>query len=160
MEIKPVNEGTPQFQNFYLRNITCNGAAKGIFVRGIPEMHVKNIWIENAVLQADEGIDIQEASNINLNNVTMLSRNTNPVAYVLNSDNINITNLKYKDSADVLAIVQGERTKNVNILNTDVTKAKQKLNTGFGVTDAVVSWEATPPAPVNDKKKKTKSKTK
>ncbi len=156
VETKPVDETTPQFQNFYFRNITCNGAAKGIFVRGIPEMHIKNILIENAILQADEGIDIQEASNITLNNITMLSKNTNPVAYVLNSDNITINNLKYKDSADVLAIVQGERSKNISILNTDVTKAKQKLKTGFGVTDAEVKW-AVPMEkikPVKTKKKK------
>lgn len=157
VETKPVDESTPQFQNFYFRNITCNGASKGIFVRGIPEMHVKNILLENAVLQADDGIDIQEASNITLNNVTMISRNTNPVAYVLNSDNITMNNLKYADSADVLAMVQGERTKAVNILNTDVTKAKQKLQAGFGVTDAVVSWALPVPA-AEVKKKKKKSK--
>ncbi|MEY2917280.1 MAG: hypothetical protein RIS73_994, partial [Bacteroidota bacterium] len=140
VEMKPVDESTPQFQNFYFRNITCDGAAKGIFVRGIPEMHIKNVLIEHAILQADEGIDIQEASNITLNSVTMLSKNTNPVLYVLNSDNITLNNLKYKDSAEVLAMLQGERTKTVNILNTDVSKAKQKLKAGFGVTDAVVSW--------------------
>jgi hypothetical protein len=159
VEIKPVDETTPQFQNFYFRNITCNGAAKGIFVRGIPEMHIKNILIENAVLQADEGIDIQEASNITLNNVTMLSKNTNPVAYVLNSDNIIINNLKYSDSAEVLAIAQGERTKAVSILNTDITKAKQKLKTGFGVTDAEVRWVVPQPV-IETKKKKSKTKNK
>ena len=154
VEFKSVDETTPQFQNFYFRNITCNGAAKGIFVRGIPEMHIKNILIENAVIQADEGIDIQEASNITLNNVTILSKNTNPVAYILNSDNITINNLKYKDSADVLAIVQGDRTKAVNILNTNTLKAKQKLKAGFGVTDAVVNWAV--PIVVEGKKKKGK----
>ena len=157
VEMKPVDETTPQFQNFYFRNITCNGAAKGIFVRGIPEMHVKNVWIENAVLQADEGIDIQEASNINLNNVTMLSKNTKPVAYILNSDNISINNLKYKDSADVLAMVQGDRTKAISILNTDATKAKQKLMAGFGVKEADVSWAVPQVQPVVDNKKKKNS---
>ncbi len=154
VEFKPVDETTPQFQNFYFRNITCNGAAKGIFVRGIPEMHIKNILIENAVIQADEGIDIQEASNISLNNFTMITKNTNPVAYILNSDNITINNLKYKDSADVLAMVQGERTKAVNILNTNTLKAKQKLKTGFGVTDALVSWTVPVVGEVQKKKGK------
>jgi putative IMPACT (imprinted ancient) family translation regulator len=116
--------------------------------------------IENAVLQAEEGIDIQEASNITLNNITMQSKNTNPVAYVLNSDNITINNLKYKDSAEVLAMVQGDRTKAVSILNTDVTKAKQKLRSGFGVTDATVSWAINPVTPVDAKKKKNKAKGK
>jgi polygalacturonase len=159
VEVKPVDETTPQFQNFYFRNITCNGAAKGILVRGIPEMHIKNILIEHAVLQAVEGIDIQEASNITLNDVTMLSKNTSPVAYVLNSDNITLNNIRYKDSAEVLAMVQGERTKTVSILNTDVTKAKQKLKAGFGVTATQVNWVV--PQPVMEiKKKKTKAKKK
>ena len=88
----------------------------------------------------------------------MLSKNTKPVAYILNSDNISINNLKYKDSADILTMVQGERTKAVSILNTDVTKAKQKLVAGFGAADAVVSWAVPQPAAVDTKKKKGKTK--
>lgn len=157
VEFKAVDETTPQFRNFYFRNITCNGAAKGIFVRGIPEMHVKNIWIENAVLQASEGIDIQEASNINLKNITMISKNTRPVAYVLNSDSIRIDGLRFKDSAEVLLQVQGERSKDIQLLNSNTAAAKQKLIAGFGAGEAMVSWTlpvATEPA------KKTKSKKK
>lgn len=158
VELKPVDETTPQFRNFYFRNITCNGAAKGIFVRGIPEMHVKNIWIENAVLQADEGIDIQEATNINLDNITILSKNTSPVVYVLNSDKIAINNLKYKDSSELLLQLQGERSKDISVLNTNTSLAKQKLAAGFGVTDAAVTWavKETPAADSKKKKKKTK----
>jgi len=155
VEIKAVDETTPQFRNFYFRNITCNGAAKGIFVRGIPEMHVKNIWIENAVLQADEGIDIQEATNINLKNITMLSKNTYPVTYVLNSDQITIDHLVYKDSADVLLQVQGDRAKDVKLLNSNTAAAKQKLIADFGATNETVSWAAPVEA---EPKKKTKTK--
>lgn len=154
VEFKTVDETTPQFRNFYFRKITCNGAAKGIFVRGIPEMHVQNVLIENAVLQADEGIDIQEASGITLNNVTIISKNTNPVAYILNSDNININNLKYTDSAAVLLQVQGDRSKEIMVLNTDVSKAKQKLVAGFGSAPGTVRWTKEPV--VEEKKKKNK----
>jgi len=155
VETKPVDETTPQFRNFYFRNITCNGAAKGIMVRGIPEMHIKNILIENAVLQADEGIDIQEASNITLNNITMLTKNTNPVAYILNSDNINFNQLKFKDSADVLLQVQGERTKDIKLLNSNTAAARQKLVSNFGAVDNMVLFEI-PVQP--EPKKKTKKK--
>ncbi len=138
---KPVDESTPQFRNFFFRNITCNGAAKGIFIRGIPEMHIKNILIENAVLQADNGIDIQEASNVTLNNITMLSKDTNPVAYVLNSDHVTINNLSYPEKAALLLQVQGAATKDIKLLNTNTGNAVKKLNSGFGATDAVVSWK-------------------
>jgi len=65
--------------------------------------------------------------------------------------------LKYKDNAEVLAMVQGERTKGIKILNTDLTKARQKLNAGFGVTDEVVSWHQIKILPINFSGEKTKN---
>ena len=153
VEFKPVNETTPQFQNFYIRNIVCNGAAKAIFVRGIPEMHVKNVWIENAIMQTNDGIDIQEASNISLNNIALFIKNTTPVAYILNSDSIKINKLIYNDSAALLLYAQGERTKQIIILNTNTTAAKQKLVTDFGATDAAVTWTEQVIVPSKKKKK-------
>ena len=157
VEFLKEDETTPQFRNFYFHDITCNGAAKGIFVRGIPEMHVKNILIDHAVLQDSEGIDIQEASEITLNYITIISENTNPVNYILNSDNISINNLKYKEGAALLAQVQGSRTKDIFILNTDLSKAKQQLDCGFGATNAVVNWvkpNVAQPAKTNNPGKK------
>lgn len=158
VEMKAVDETTPQFRNFYLRNITCNGASKGIFVRGIPEMHVQNLWIDNAVLQADEGIDIQEASNINLNNITMLSKDTKPVIYILNSDAVHIGKLKFTDSAELLLQVQGERTKGIIVFDTDVLKAKQKIVADFGAVEGAVIWGGTVEPSAIKKKDKGKYK--
>lgn len=157
VEMRPVDETTPQFRNFYVHNITCNGASKGIFIRGIPEMHVQHVLIDNAVLQADDGIDIQEASNIELKNVTMRSKNTNPVAYVLNSDSITLGWLKFVDSADVLLQVQGERSKDIQLLYADTAKAKQKLVADYGATASMVSYEK---AYIPDRNNKTKNKNK
>ena len=42
-EFRPVDETTPVFKNFYISNVYVNGAAKGIFVRGLPEMPVQSI---------------------------------------------------------------------------------------------------------------------
>ena len=138
VETLPVTEATPEFRNFYFRNITCNGASKGIFIRGIPEMHVKNVLLENLVLQADDGIDIQEASGITIKNITMLSKNTNPVNYILNSDGITISNLKYAENAELFLQVQGERTKNIKFEKTDYTKSKIKLLADFGAVEKSV----------------------
>jgi len=140
VETKPVDETTPQLRNFRISNISCNGASKGIFMRGLPEMHVQNVTISNAVLQAQEGLDIQEASGITLSNITMLSKNTNPVAYVLNSDGISINNLKYANGADLLLQVQGERSSNIKVTGTDASKAKEKLKADFGANAQSINW--------------------
>ncbi len=158
VEFKPVDESTPQFKNFYISNITCNGASKGIFVRGIPEMHIHNINIENAVLQANEGIDIQEATNISIKNVKLVTKKTNPVVYIANSDKIRLDNIQYNDSAEVLLQMQGDRTKDIAFVNSNTAISKQKLLADYGAAEAVVSWADQPALPVKEKKKKKDKK--
>jgi polygalacturonase len=157
VEFKAVDESTPQFRNFYFTNITCNGASKGIFVRGIPEMHVQNVNISNAVLQANDGIEIQEASGINLKDISLVTKNSNPIVYVLNSDKIKLDNIKYKDSADVLLQVQGDRSKEIDFINSNVNTAKQKLAVDFGATETMVNWSDKSEVEKAGKKKKKKT---
>ncbi len=68
VEFKTVNETTPQFRDFHIGNIVCNGAEKAIFIRGLPEMHIKDVVLENVIIQSGKGIDIQEASGIQFKN--------------------------------------------------------------------------------------------
>ncbi|QIL77698.1 glycoside hydrolase family 28 protein [Hymenobacter sp. HDW8] len=128
---KPVDESTPQFRKIQIRNVTCNGAKTGIMVRGLPEMSIKDISIENAVLQSQQGLVCIEADNIQLRNVTLLTQKTDPVMEVHNSQNITLDNIKYAPQAAVLLRVSGaDKAKNVRLTNTDVSKAK--LGVEFG----------------------------
>ena len=139
VETLPVTDATPQFRNFVVKNVVCNGASKGIFIRGIPEMHVKDVLLENLTLQADKGIDCQEASGITFKNITILSKETNPVVDIINSDHLTFDKLTYKKDADLIFRVAGDRTKNINIQNTDASKAKQKIQFEFGASEQNVS---------------------
>jgi hypothetical protein len=139
VEFKTVDETTPQFRNFFISNIVCNGADKAIFIRGIPEMHVKNVVLENMVLQADKGIDIQEASGISFKNVKVFSVDTNPVVDIVNSDNINFDKLGYKEGSELLFRIGGDRSNAINISNTDASKAKEKTKYEFGATEKMVT---------------------
>jgi polygalacturonase len=139
VETLPVTDATPQFRNFVIKNVVCNGAAKGIFVRGIPEMHVKDVKLENMVLQANQGIDIQEASGITFKNITILSKQTNPVVDIVNSDHLTFDKLQYKTDAELLFRVGGDRVQSINILNTDAGKAKQKILYEFGASEQNVT---------------------
>jgi DNA sulfur modification protein DndE len=38
VETFPVTEATPQFRDFHISNVVCRGAARGIFIRGLPEI--------------------------------------------------------------------------------------------------------------------------
>ena len=135
VEFKAVDETTPVFKNFHISNVYCNGAEKGIFIRGLPEMHVKDIVLENMVLQAKKGIDVQEASGITFKNIKVISEDTDPVIDIVQSDGLVFDNITYKDGAALLFRVNGERTKNISIKNTDASKAKEKISYELGATE-------------------------
>ncbi len=131
-EFKPVDETTPVFRNFRISNVYCLGAAKAIFIRGLPEMHVTDIVLQQMVLQAGKGIDVQEASHIQFKNIQVLSADTNPVADLVQSDNIVFDHLSYKDNSQLLFRISGDRVKKIDTSKTDAAKAQQRLSTDLG----------------------------
>ncbi len=139
IEMLPVDESTPQFRNFYVQNITVQGAKKGIFVRGLPEMNVKNVQLENLVIQADEGIYCEEGTGLSIKNVTLLCKDTNPVVTIHNSTQVTLDALKIQKDAELLMSLSGERTKSVRLLNTDVSPARKDFQFAGGASDKALS---------------------
>ncbi len=137
VEMLPVNEGTPQFKKIFIKNVVCNGAEKAIFVRGLPEMNIKEIEIENAVLQATKGLDMTEATGISLKNVQLITKDSNPLMNIHNSQNVKLYNIGY-ESADVLLNVTGEKSKDIALSGIDMKKAKKGVEVGYGATKEAV----------------------
>lgn len=138
VEFRTADETTPVFKNFHISNVYCNGAAKGIFIRGLPEKHIENIVLENMVLQAKKGIDIQEASGIVFKNITIITEETAPVVDITQSDKLVFDNIRYKEGADLLFRVNGDRTNSIIIKNTDASKAKEKISYELGASEKSV----------------------
>ncbi len=111
----PVTEETPQFRNFHIRNVHVKGAEKGIFVRGLPEMHIRNIRIENASIEAKKGIEIIEASNISLKDVTLNSSDTNPLIHIDNANGISVDGVTSVHDVELLVKVSGAEAKAITI---------------------------------------------
>ena len=137
VETLPVTEATPQFRNFYIRNVVCNGAEKAIFVRGLPEMNVKNIVMQDMVLQANKGLDMTEGSDITLKNVILVTRDINPVMNIHNSKNITLNKIGYSN-ADLLLNVTGEKSTGIAVTSTDVKKAKKSFEVNYGAKETAV----------------------
>ena len=136
--VLPVTEATPQFKNFYVSNVVCNGAEKAVFIRGLPEMHIQNIELKNMVIQAKHGIEISEATGIIFKNVEIITQNTNPVVDVLNSNTVVFDKLKYPSSAELLFRIGGDRTNNISVTNTNTSAAKQRSQFEFGAKEDVL----------------------
>jgi polygalacturonase len=136
----PVSEETPQFQNFQIKNVVCNGAAKAIFVRGLPEMNVKNISLKDMVIQADEGLDMTEGNNISLKNITLITKQVNPVMNIHNSSHIHLENIGYA-KADLLLNVTGEKTSDIIVTGTNTTNSRKVVELNYGAKQNAVTVE-------------------
>lgn len=140
VEMLPVTEATPQFKNFYINNVICEGAAKALFIRGLPEMPIRNIELTKLKINADEGIDIQEASSIKLKDISLSTRKQKSLAYLLNSKNIEIDNLVFDKAANLLH-VQGDRMGAVSIRNTNIERVKEPVKADFGASKNTITFK-------------------
>ncbi|SOD14411.1 Pectate lyase superfamily protein [Pedobacter xixiisoli] len=125
VELLPVTEETPVFKDFFIDNVVCDGAEKAIFVRGLPEMSIANINLNNINIKSKKGIDIQEGKNINLSNVKLTIEHGNPLINIQNGNNVNLKNITY-NSADLLFKITGDRNSNIKTSGLDVSKAQKQ----------------------------------
>ena len=138
VESLPVTEETPQFRNFIIKNVVAYGAQKAIFIRGLPEMNVKDILMEDMVLQASEGIDMTEANGITIKNVRLLVSQSNPVMNIHNSKNINLETISVNKDAELLLNVSGEKSEGITLKGCDIKSAKKSVETTFGAKESAV----------------------
>jgi unsaturated rhamnogalacturonyl hydrolase len=92
----PVTEATPAFRNFYFDNIVVDGASKAVFIRGLPEMQIKEVHLDKLNIKAREGIEIEEAAGIFITNSSIQIKEQGPILKLTNADKINIDTIALK----------------------------------------------------------------
>ena len=70
----PVDETTPLFRNFHISNVMCNGAARAMGFMGLPEMPVRDIYMDNCRISAAKGATLRYCENVNFNNTIVLPK--------------------------------------------------------------------------------------
>lgn len=132
---EPVNEGTPQFRDLHVRNVVCKGAGTAILVRGLPEMNVNTITIEDVSIESVKGFICLEGSNITLRNATLLCKNS-PTVQVVNSHDITLDNIRFSPQSTFMTI-DGGRSKTIRVLNTAIKDAAKEVTLGKNVSKNV-----------------------
>ncbi|WP_426581203.1 glycoside hydrolase family 28 protein [Mucilaginibacter sp. R-33] len=136
--VVPVTEATPSFRKFYVNNVVCNGAEKALMIRGLPEMGIKDIHIENSTFKTVKGADVIEAQNIFLKNIHLESKETNPLINIQNSNNLAFDHITYGNT-ELLFKVSGKKSQQIKLLNTDAAKAKNKAEFASGATKNAIT---------------------
>lgn len=63
------DESTPTFRNIVIKNVSCKGAGRAIYIEGLPEKPVSGILLQNVNIQSRSGIRCVEASQVVLDGV-------------------------------------------------------------------------------------------
>ena len=62
---------TPEFRDFHLSHIDCQGAAAAIAITGLPQMPVSNIAFDTVTIKATKGLTATQCRNITLHDVRL-----------------------------------------------------------------------------------------
>jgi len=135
----PVTVETPQFRNFTIKNVHVNGADKGIFFRGLPEMHVKNVSLENINIEANKGVEIIASTNISLKNIRINAKSANPLIHIVDSEGITFDKLTPMSEVELLMQISGSESKNIRAVSTDLKGVKKKSEFDRGASSKAFS---------------------
>lgn len=125
----PVTVETPSFKDIYMKNIRVAGAEQALALQGLPEMNLKNVNIENAVLKAKIGITAVDTDGINLKNVKVIAEK-GPAITIYNSKNINISGLSYEENKEPVVRILGPLTENVKLDGKDFKDTSKQVTKG------------------------------
>lgn len=133
---QPVTEATPQFRDFYIKDVVCKGAETAIFIRGLPEMNIRQVSIEDISIQSKKGFVCIEGDNVILRNAILYCDEKN-VVEVQDSKNLLLEKIQYKPN-DLLLSVTGSRSEGIRLIDTDASNARQEISLGTGVSAKIV----------------------
>jgi len=122
--LPPVTEETPSFKDIYVRNVTCKGAGRAVFMQGLPEMNLKNIQLSNINISATKGVEIVDADGIIMNNIRITAAKGNAMQ-MKNAKNVSLNQFKYQ-SPEAPLKVEGKLLQNIQLSKSDFPEpAKQ-----------------------------------
>ena len=133
-QLVPVNAGTPRFRDFHISHVYCNGAARAVFIRGLPEMNIKNITMDAMILKAQKGMSCIQADSIHLQDVELLPT-TGPVIALENSKHITFSHLTTQPDIRPFMIVSGADSKKISLRDGSAPKESGKIRFINGATE-------------------------
>jgi DNA sulfur modification protein DndE len=133
----PVNDRTPRFQNFFIKNIVCNGAEQAISIQGLPEKFARDIEISDVTISARRAISCIDAESITFKNVKIIS-SEGPIFSMDNTKKITIDHFVYPAETKLFMKVVGKESSEIKILGTDLSQAKTGFELGKEVNPKVI----------------------
>lgn len=127
MPAKPVDETTPAFRNISIKDVRCNGARRAMLFNGLPEMNVENVEVENAYFYTTTGAQINESTNVELKNVTIVPKQGVPLA-INNAKQVKVENFTCPENMATALTVTGSRNEQISIQSAQIKAENARLS--------------------------------
>ncbi|MBR5464332.1 MAG: glycoside hydrolase family 28 protein [Alistipes sp.] len=127
MPAKPVDETTPAFRNIDIKNVRCNGARRAMLFNGLPEMNVENVKVENAWFYTTTGAQINESTNVDLKNVTVVPKQ-GPALSINNAKQVTVEDFTCPENMEAALTVTGSRNADIVIKAAQISTENTKLS--------------------------------
>jgi polygalacturonase len=137
---EPVTDRTPQFRDFHVKNIICNGADRAVVINGLPELLIKDMILDNVSIESRRGVFIADADGVLMDGCRIAPQSGN-VFTIIQSRNITIKGGTYPASIGLFLKVFGERSENINLVGVDLKHAKKWIELEKNVRADAVKQE-------------------
>jgi len=134
-----VTEETPVFKNIYMKNIIATNSGKAAFFMGLPEKSLENVTLENAMLEADEGITVIDTRGLQLKNVKVISKKTEALI-IYNSNDIVVEGFTFSDNGKKAVKVLGTTSSEIKLELADFNNVKQQISIAKSLSKETVSF--------------------
>lgn len=125
MPAKPVDETTPQFRNIYVDNVVCRSARRAMLFNGLPEMNVENVVVKNSVIEAQVGAEINESTNVVLENVCIVPQKGEALK-INNAKSVVVKGFTCPESTQALKVT-GSRNKAIVVESEAISAANSAI---------------------------------
>ncbi len=134
---EPVNDLTPQFRDFRIRNVVCNGADRAVVINALPEMPTRDIVFDHVSVTSRRGILLADAEGIVFDSCRIVP-DAGPVISLLESSKVTLRGGSFPAPVDTFLRVAGEKSGNIRLEGVNISSARKGIELGEGVkADAV-----------------------
>lgn len=71
---KKAVSAAPQFKDIFIDSLECQQAGKAVYINGLPEMPVQNVYLSNSQINAVEGIELHYTAGITFTGNNIISQ--------------------------------------------------------------------------------------
>jgi polygalacturonase len=116
--LDPASNKAPLFRNIHVKNLVCSDTEDAIVIRGLAEMPIERVTLDNIVVKAEKGIEITDAKDVVLRGIS-IDHEKGPWASITNSRNITFEGATCPDNMKTFLELKGPRTSDIRLVGSE-----------------------------------------